>query len=439
MPVRLVFNDFNKNYSLMGIIVRKVIINETKVLYGCQLSVNNSQLEKYINQKQRQMLSMNRDNSAFKNKEMLEKALKERISFSKNSNNIPIYLDNPSPFPDNAEQLTLKTFDNNEVFGYVNGSLDNGEDISFSYDANFVANHLPLNTNTNVTVYQNGQENEGILVRICDFLFLSLRKKGAENITAHMVGTSKVQISEKGNESVIAHAYDGNFQGFSQNGYDQSPYDVQAYDLAVGVPSKQSFGAVWGQSPFKVVGASIQPSGLVGSGGAGIYLMGKDRNTVSSNITDTLSISVLKNLAGKDRNTAASNITDTLAISVLETKREIEAPTLVRERFEFFSRNVNDLIKIFQVFVTSLVEQLPSDPLYVPMMDGQPAAVFQIPTNTTTIRVPINSGISVNSITAFTSLAATTEITLTEISTATDVGMRVFTISAPSGGYLVLS
>ena len=77
MPVRLVFNDFNKNYSLMGIIVRKVIINETKVLYGCQLSVNNSQLEPYINQKQRQMLSMNRDNSAFKNKEMLEKALKE--------------------------------------------------------------------------------------------------------------------------------------------------------------------------------------------------------------------------------------------------------------------------------------------------------------------------------------------------------------------------
>ena len=77
MPVRLVFNDFNKNYSLMGIIVRKVIINETKVLYGCQLSVSNSQLEQYINQKQRQMLSMNRDNSAFKNKEMLEKALKE--------------------------------------------------------------------------------------------------------------------------------------------------------------------------------------------------------------------------------------------------------------------------------------------------------------------------------------------------------------------------
>lgn len=77
MPVRLVFNDFNKNYSLMGIIVRKVIINEAKILYGCQLSVNNSQLEQYINQKQRQMLSMNRDNSAFKNKEMLEKALKE--------------------------------------------------------------------------------------------------------------------------------------------------------------------------------------------------------------------------------------------------------------------------------------------------------------------------------------------------------------------------
>ena len=60
MPVRMVFNDFNQTYSLMGIIVRKVIIAEAKILYGCQLSVNNTNLEHYINQKQRQMLSMNR-------------------------------------------------------------------------------------------------------------------------------------------------------------------------------------------------------------------------------------------------------------------------------------------------------------------------------------------------------------------------------------------
>ena len=77
MPVRLVFNDFNQPYSLMGIIVRKVVIAEAKILYGCQLSVNNTNLEHYINQKQRQMLSMNRGNSAYKSKEMLEKALKE--------------------------------------------------------------------------------------------------------------------------------------------------------------------------------------------------------------------------------------------------------------------------------------------------------------------------------------------------------------------------
>ena len=71
MPVRLVFADFNQNYSLMGIIVRKVVIGENR------LGVRNANLEQYISQKQRQMLSMNRGNSAFQNKEMLEKALKE--------------------------------------------------------------------------------------------------------------------------------------------------------------------------------------------------------------------------------------------------------------------------------------------------------------------------------------------------------------------------
>ena len=34
MPVRLVFADFNQNYSLMGIIVRKVVIGENKIVYG---------------------------------------------------------------------------------------------------------------------------------------------------------------------------------------------------------------------------------------------------------------------------------------------------------------------------------------------------------------------------------------------------------------------
>lgn len=77
MPVRLVFADFNQNYSLMGIIVRKVVIGESKIVYGCKLGVRNANLEQYISQKQRQMLSMNRGNSAFQNKEMLERVLKE--------------------------------------------------------------------------------------------------------------------------------------------------------------------------------------------------------------------------------------------------------------------------------------------------------------------------------------------------------------------------
>ena len=69
MPVRLVFADFNQNYSLMGIIVRKVVIGENKIVYGCRLGVRNANLEQYISQKQRQMLSMNHGNSAFQNKE----------------------------------------------------------------------------------------------------------------------------------------------------------------------------------------------------------------------------------------------------------------------------------------------------------------------------------------------------------------------------------
>lgn len=51
MPVRLVFADFNQNYSLMGIIVRKVVIGENKIVYGCRLGVRNANLEQYISQK----------------------------------------------------------------------------------------------------------------------------------------------------------------------------------------------------------------------------------------------------------------------------------------------------------------------------------------------------------------------------------------------------
>ena len=76
-PIRLVFADINMNFSLMGIVVRKVILDEKKILYGCQLSVPNSNLQRYINEKQRQLLSINRNNSVYKEKEMLENALKE--------------------------------------------------------------------------------------------------------------------------------------------------------------------------------------------------------------------------------------------------------------------------------------------------------------------------------------------------------------------------
>lgn len=56
-PVRLVFIDLDITFSLMGIVVRKVNVNEKEVLYGCKLSVKNDKLLKYINNKQRQEIS----------------------------------------------------------------------------------------------------------------------------------------------------------------------------------------------------------------------------------------------------------------------------------------------------------------------------------------------------------------------------------------------
>lgn len=56
-PVRLVFVDLDITFSLMGIVVRKVNVNEKEVLYGCKLSVRNNKLLKYINSKQRQEIS----------------------------------------------------------------------------------------------------------------------------------------------------------------------------------------------------------------------------------------------------------------------------------------------------------------------------------------------------------------------------------------------
>jgi len=76
-PVRLVFADLGINFSLMGIMVRKVTLSEDKILYGCSLSIKNAGLAKYINNKQRQLLSLNKDNSAGKMMEVLKTSLTE--------------------------------------------------------------------------------------------------------------------------------------------------------------------------------------------------------------------------------------------------------------------------------------------------------------------------------------------------------------------------
>ena len=64
VPVRLVYTDMEINFSLMGIVVRKVKIDEKKNLYGCKLSVENSRLGQYIIQKQRQALSAKGGNAS---------------------------------------------------------------------------------------------------------------------------------------------------------------------------------------------------------------------------------------------------------------------------------------------------------------------------------------------------------------------------------------
>lgn len=77
MPVRMVFTDLNKNFSLMGIVVRKVEISENKIVYGCRLSVENELLSQYINIKQRQQLSMKRGNDDYNLHEKMRQSLKE--------------------------------------------------------------------------------------------------------------------------------------------------------------------------------------------------------------------------------------------------------------------------------------------------------------------------------------------------------------------------
>ncbi len=76
-PVRLVFEDLEKSYSLMGLVIRKVVIADKKIVYGCKLSVENFELVRYINFKQRQQLQMNKDNAASRMRQQLQQALAE--------------------------------------------------------------------------------------------------------------------------------------------------------------------------------------------------------------------------------------------------------------------------------------------------------------------------------------------------------------------------
>lgn len=60
MAVRAVFSDTSHSISLIGRIVRKVELEDKRVLYGCQLTSHNQILSRYINEKQRQRLAAGR-------------------------------------------------------------------------------------------------------------------------------------------------------------------------------------------------------------------------------------------------------------------------------------------------------------------------------------------------------------------------------------------
>lgn len=86
-PVRLVFSDMELNFSLMGIVVRKVAVDDKKNLYGCKLSVDNHALSRYINDKQRQLLSSGSGRISDKTVEMFKESMESdrREALRKNS------------------------------------------------------------------------------------------------------------------------------------------------------------------------------------------------------------------------------------------------------------------------------------------------------------------------------------------------------------------
>jgi hypothetical protein len=77
MPVRLVFNDMERNYDLTGYIVHKIKAAEGKYVYGCRLSVKNQLLGHYINLKQRQLLSLNKKSTPSRDRSGFAEAFRE--------------------------------------------------------------------------------------------------------------------------------------------------------------------------------------------------------------------------------------------------------------------------------------------------------------------------------------------------------------------------
>lgn len=76
-PIRLVFKDTEETISLMGVVVRKIVVNEKKIIYGCSLNSANIDIVHYINDKQRYYLSTARNAQVTANRDAIRKALNE--------------------------------------------------------------------------------------------------------------------------------------------------------------------------------------------------------------------------------------------------------------------------------------------------------------------------------------------------------------------------
>lgn len=58
---RIVFKDDNKSFSIVGIIIRKVPYDDDRFLYGCRLNQKTSVLSRYINERQRRQIMMQKE------------------------------------------------------------------------------------------------------------------------------------------------------------------------------------------------------------------------------------------------------------------------------------------------------------------------------------------------------------------------------------------